>query len=567
MRNTIKRIARIAVTALAVLPGICVPMAAAEAARPLVHQVFTSHMVIQRDALDPVWGWTAAGNTVTVVVNDENGSAIQTKTAVARADGRWQVEVGPFGLVAGHAAYCVSVSAPGEATTTLTDVLIGDVFVCSGQSNMEFGIQKDADAAESIRTATDSKIRMFFVPWATALTPQSGFATTREGSLDGKWQVCSPDVLNAPWAWNGFSAVGYYFARDLRKSAGVPIGMIAAYKGGSPAESWTSVDGLKKDPQLAHHVAAHEKIVANWEAVKAAYPQLKAAAETKWRSALAKWENSDAKERESAARPVLSLPDSPDGGFGAPGNLFNGMISPLLPYVVKGVIWYQGESNADNMDEAREYATLFPNLIEDWRKQWGSRDLPFLFVQLASFKSHPRNAVEEAPWPILREAQSNTLKLPNTGMASAVDVGDANDIHPIHKSSVGKRLALVARHVVYGEEIVCSGPVFLAMEVMADKARIQFKKQLGSALVIGDPPWTPDGVIHGKPRTLDGFAMAGEDHRFVSARAELSGDCLTLTSPEVKHPVAVRYNWAMNPVGNLYNPEGLPAPPFRSDSW
>lgn len=567
MHQTIKPISSGCLRYFAVLVVMNSLTPIAHAASPFVHPLFASHMVLQRDMADPVWGWTTAGHSVTVTVNGPNDKTLQTKTAIANADGRWQVEIGPFPTVANHAPYSMSVSAPGETMARFDDILIGDVYLCSGQSNMEFGIQKDADAPESIRTATDSKIRMFFVPWATALTPQTGLAATRQDSLDGKWQVCSPQVMGAHWAWNGFSAVGYYFARDVRKSAGVPIGMIAAYKGGTPAESWTSVEGLKNEPLLAHHVLAHEKLVANHEAAKAAYPQLKAEAQAKWKSAVAEWEKSKAEGKVVPARPVMRDPVPPDGGFGAPGNLFNGMISPLLCYGIKGALWYQGESNADNMDEAREYSTLFPTMIKDWRKHWGHSNFPFLFVQLASFKPHPKTAVEDAPWPIVREAQTHTLNLPNTGMASAVDLGDANDIHPIHKSSVGQRLALAARHVVYGEKTVWMGPVFHSMSVVADKVRIEFKKQPGSNLVIGVPPWIPGGGTPTLSKTLDGFAIAGEDRRFVAAHAEIVDDCVIVSSPEVKTPVAARYNWATNPVGNLYNPQGLPAPPFRTDPW
>jgi sialate O-acetylesterase len=538
----------------------------ATAANPFVHPLFANHMVLQRDKVDPVWGWTTAGNPVTVTVTGPKG-LVQTHTTQADDQGRWQVKVGPFKAVANDEPYRIAVAAKGETPVQFEDVLIGDVFVCSGQSNMEFGIQTEADGAEAIRTATDSKIRFFFVPWATALTPQAGLAAVKAGSRDGQWQVCSPEVMGAKWAWNGFSAVGYYFAQDIRKSAGVPIGLIATYKGGTPAQSWTSVDGLTKDPRLGNYIADHEKLVANYETARLNYPQQQAEAQAKWKAAVAKWEQAKAEGKTVGGRPSLRQPTPADGGYRAPGNLFNGMIAPLVGFGIKGALWYQGESNADDMEKAREYAILFPRMIHDWREKWGQGDFPFLYVQLAAFKPHPAGAVEEAPWPILRENQLKTLQLPFTGMASAVDVGDGNNIHPVHKSTVGKRLALVARQVVYSEKVVASGPFYQAMTIQTDKIKIDFKQQPGNGLVIGVAPWIPEGGQPERSTTLNGFAIAGEDRKFVVAQAQIVQGSVIVSSPDVKNPVAVRYNWATNPVGNLYNPEGLPAWPFRTDAW
>ncbi len=382
-----------------------------------------------------------------------------------------------------------------------------------------------------------------------------------------------------------FSAIGYYFARDLHRATGRPIGVIESLKGGTPAEAWTSLSGLKKDPSLAHHVANHEKIVADFAARQAVFPKeqenfmaaMKAwnaefekplrEAEAKWKieadRAKAEGRNSPPKPRPPKPRPVA--PQPPDGGFSAPANLFNAFIAPLMPYAINGVIWYQGESNGDNLPEAVEYATLFPRLITDWREKWAEGDFPFLYVQLANFKPAPKTP-SEGNWAWVREAQLKTLSLPKTGMASAVDVGNPDDIHPASKIDIGRRLALAARSVAYGENIVHSGPIYEAMKVEGNRIRLTFT-QLGGGLEIGVPPWTPDGKKPLPSTELKGFGIAGADQKFVWATARIEGNSVVVSSPEVPSPVAVRYGWADNPGGNLYNKEGLPASPFRTDDW
>jgi sialate O-acetylesterase len=549
---------------LRALPLLILPLTAGHASAAVkLPAIFGDHMVLQQGADIPVWGTAAAGEKVTVAL------ASRQLATTADATGRWIVRF----PAAKAGSQPLTLTVKGENSLTFEDVLIGEVWLASGQSNIEFGIQKDAEAAETIRTATDSQIRMFFVPWATALNPQTDLAATPKDSLNGKWQVCSPETMQAKWAWNGFSAVGYYFARDLRKATGHPVGMIASYKGGTPAEAWTSIDGLKKIPALAHHVADHDKLVADFPTKTAAFPQLKAEADEKRKAAEAAWKQAADQAKTAGqpepARPQIPSPPEPDGGFSGPGNNFNAMVAPLIPYAIRGVIWYQGESNGDNMEEAKEYSTLFPTLIQDWRTRWNRGDFPFLYVQLACFKQHPKDAVENAPWPLVREAQQKALALPNTGMASAVDVGDANDIHPIHKRTVGQRLALAARQIAYGEKIVASGPEFQAMEITGDKARITYKKPIaGGALIIGAAPWAPGGETPAPVTTLQGFAIAGDDQKFVTATAEIEKDgTVLLSAPQVPKPVAVRYNWATNPTGNLYNPQQLPATPFRTDAW
>jgi sialate O-acetylesterase len=537
--------------------------------------IFGEHMVLQRGLKLPVWGWASPGEKVTV---NFGGKTASTSTG---ADGTWQLELPPFPASDQPQTFTVA----GKNKITFTDVLVGDVWIASGQSNMEFGIQTDENAKQAIAGAKDSSLRLFFVPWATALDPQKDIAPTPANSLNGKWQVCSPELLAANWAWNGFSAVGYYFARDLRKATGRPVGMIASFKGGTPAEAWTSLSGLKKDPALAHHVADHEKIVSEYAANQAAFPKLQQeflAAMKEWnakyeqplKEAEDQWKIA-ADQAKAAGRPAPPKPQPPqprppapkpaDGGFGAPGNLFNALIAPLIPYAINGVIWYQGESNGDNLAEAVEYATLFPRMITDWREKWGEGDFPFLFVQLANFKPAPKTP-SEGNWPWVREAQLKTLALPNTGMASAVDVGNPDNIHPASKFNVGQRLALAARGVAYHEKIVDSGPLYESMTVEGNSIRVKFR-ETGGGLKLGVPPWTPDGTTPQVSKELKGFGIAGSDQKFVWANARIDGDTVVVSSPEVASPVAVRFGWADNPGGNLYNSAGLPASPFRTDSW
>jgi sialate O-acetylesterase len=427
---------------------------------------------------------------------------------------------------------------------------------------MEFGIQTDRRGKEAIASATDSQIRLFFVPWATALQPKPDIGPPSPLSpLNGKWVVCSPEIMGANWAWHGFSAVGYYFAKEIRRSTGHPVGMIATYKGGTPAQAWTSISGLERDKTLAHYVDDHQRIVDNFTEAQAAYPKQKADYEItikQWNAAAQK------AEQVMPAHSAPKAPTQPDGGYGAPANLFNGMVAPLIPYAIKGVIWYQGESNADKVVQAYEYAALFPQMISDWRERWGQGNFPFLFVQLPNFNALAKTP-SEGNWPWLREAQLKTLSLSNTGMAVTIDIGDPDTIHPPDKWYVAQRLALVARHVAYGQDLIYSGPIYDSMTVEENKIRIKFKN-LGSGMTLASPP-AADGKALPAPTELTGFGIAGADKIFSWAKAILDRDIVVVSSDQVEHPVAVRYDWAQNPYGDLYNKDGLPASPFRTDDW
>ncbi len=519
--------------------------------------MFGDHMVLQQEATLPVWGTADPGEKVTVTAGSENGSAL------ADADGKWMVKLAP--LPAGTAPLTLTVA--GKNSVTFTDVLVGDVWLCSGQSNMEFTVHGAHDANTVVPSSADPQLRLFIVKNKAALQPQT--------DVEGKWEVAGPDTVP------GFSAVAYFFGRDLRATLHRPIGLIGSYWGGTPAEAWVSLSGLQKEPSLQGYVKTYETNCANYPKALADYPAQQAAytaAQAQWQqtygaayqASLKQWSAAVAQARAAnqvppempkAPVPAPKPPVTPDGGKLAPVGLFNGMIAPLIPYALKGVIWYQGESNAGR---AAEYQVLFARLIADWREKWGQGDFPFLFVQLAKFNLSWLG--NDSDWAHLRESQLKSLSIPHTGMAVAFDVGDPNNIHPADKLDVGRRLALVARHVAYGEDLVYSGPLYDAMTVQGNSIVLSFT-QTGSGLAIGTAPWTALGLAPISNAKLVGFKIAGADKNWFPADATLDGLNVVVSSPQVPQPVAVRYAWGNAPDANLYNREGLPASPFRTDDW
>ncbi len=480
--------------ALAFLALILV--AAAPRAELKLHALFTDHMVLQRDLPAPVWGTAEPGDEVIVSI------AGQKKSAKAGADGKWMAKLDPIKAGGPH-----ELSVSGKATLTVKDVLVGEVWVCSGQSNMEQSVRGAANFEKEIAAADFPRIRLFTVPKKPALAPQA--------EVVGAWSICTP--ASVP----NFSAVAYYFGRDLQKAIDVPVGLIHTSWGGTAAELWTRLEVLAGNAELKGLADAHVKRV---EAQKAAEEKAKA-----------------------EGKPAPKTP--------GPGStmLYNGMIAPLLPYGIKGAIWYQGESNASR---AAQYRTLFPAMIKNWRDDWGQGEFPFLFVQLANFRANKNEKLDhpvESSWAELREAQTMSLATPKTGMAVIIDIGDATDIHPKNKQDVGGRLALAAQHVAYGRDLVYSGPIYESMKVEDGKARLSFKHAGGGLVSKGDK--------------LAGFAVAGEDKKFVWADAKIDGNTVIVSSAEVVKPAAVRYAWADYPECNLYNKENLPASPFRTDSW
>lgn len=616
---------------------------------PFLSPVFTDHMVLQRDQKDAVWGWAKPGDKVSVSL------AGQSAEAVAGADGKWQVMLPPLPAGGPH-----TMTVTGPEKVTLNDILIGDVWICSGQSNMEWVVANSNDAQAEIAAANHPQIRSITLPHVTAAQPQTTFTS------DG-WQVCSPQTVG------GFTAVGYYFGRKLHEELKVPVGLIHTSWGGTIAEAWASKEGLEPigdfnaamaaleaqagaagaDPQadwFAKHDAGMKEgwsgeafndaawttieqplqwtgspvaELANLDGVvwfrrpialsqdflgKGAVLQLGAIDDDDtvwfngrqvgsgegWNKARSYKIPADLIKLGKNVIAIRVVDHSGGGGMVGPadqmklafdtaflplrgkwrykvgadfaknppfprragGNpnvptvLYNAMVSPLLPYGIKGAIWYQGESNAGR---AQQYRKVLPALIGDWRKRFGQGDFPFYIVQLANFTPR-RTEPGESDWAELREAQAMTGKnVPNSGIAVTIDIGDAADIHPRNKQDVGKRLALQALKKTYGKDLVAAGPEFKSATVEGGAIRLGFDS-VGGGLV------AKDGA-------LKGFAIAGEDKKFVWAEAKIDGETVVVSSPQVAKPVAVRYGWENNPDATLFNKEGLPAGPFRSDDW
>jgi sialate O-acetylesterase len=610
-------------------------------------RLFTDRMVLQRDVHVPVWGWAGAGDQVVVTLDGADYSA------VADGTGAWMVRLEPMAAGGPHT---MSVRS-GEIELQVRDIMAGDVWLASGQSNMEWVV---ADAAGT--PTADPGMRHFKVPRSWAYDEVDSLA-------GGEWERAAMENVGT------FTAVGYYFARELRQHIGVPIGIINSSWGGSRIEPWMSLDALGMDradfariraDEQARQEAIRERVRArlgrvpdkdaglvdgvarwaapalddsewftvpvpsNWEA--AGFDGMDGVAWYRTRFELT------ADDVERGVQLGLGMIDDSDitwvngvevgsmdnawnqarlyevpsdvlevgenvisvrvedfqggGGIAGPtetvfldvggarrqlphewrfmvgrvslnsdGNknqvatlLWNKMIHPILRFPIKGVIWYQGESNADRMEDALAYDELFQDMIHSWRDAWQQDDLPFFWAQLASFMAVDDDPNAESNWAVLREAQSAALALPNTGQAILIDIGEADDIHPRNKQDVGHRLALAARKVAYGEDVVYSGPTYRDCEFSAGQANISFNHRGGGLVARGEE--------------LRGFAVAGPDRHFVWAQARIDGDRVVVWSDAVPNPVAVRYAWANNPeAANLYNAEGLPAAPFRTDRW
>ena len=510
---------------LAVFLAVLLPLALR--ADVTLAPLFTDHAVLQQGKPVPVWGRAAPDEPVTVAFRD------QTVHATAGKDGSWIVY-----LAALQPGAPADLVVTGHNTVRLTDVVVGEVWVCAGQSNMEFrvwgppgDVYRVDNADAEVAAATHPLIRQFKVERAVAARP----ADTAKGA----WVVCSPETVK------DFTAVGYFFARDLAARLGVPVGIINSTWGGTAIESWLSDAALKSDPAFAavgerwtKALAAAPKLRAEREALVAQLATEEAAARAAGPAKLAEF------EKHVPWMPPLPGPDSPD----APASLFNGMINPLLPGAIRGVLWYQGESN---VGRPAEYGPLLKALITCWRQYWGQGDFPFYLVQLPNYQN-PGDPTGVA-WARLREAQASALALPNTGMAVTIDIGDPANIHPRNKQEVGRRLALIARHEVYDIPGDWSGPIFKAAVREGAAMRVSFD-HAGTGLLAHDKP-------------LAGFALAGIDRQFHPATAQIDGNTVVVTAPGVKFPEAVRYAWADAPDANLCDGAGLPAAPFRSDDW
>jgi sialate O-acetylesterase len=476
--------------------------------------LFTDHIVLQRDDTDPVWGTAGPGEQITVTFRD------QKLTTTADEHGQWQVELKNLSL--GDPA---TLTVAGKNTLTLNDVLVGDVWLCSGQSNMGFPLNAVENASAETAAADHPDIRHQRVALTTSPTPQDDVKTSG-------WQVSSP--VTAP----NFSAVAYLFARDLEHDLHIPIGIVNSSWGGTGVTAWTSLDALKSDPVCA-------AVLSDWDKQLAKYPEAKAAYDEKLKA----WEKQQA-DAKAAGQPFTvkkPLPPPGPGDRNTPAGLFNGMIHPIMHYAFKGIVWYQGEQDASK--NAR-YRTWFPVMIKQWRHDFGQGDLPFLYVQLPNNNSEGANSTS---WAFMRGVQAEALSLPNTGMAVTIDVGEDTNVHPKKKQPVAQRLARIAEAKVYGMNVPYEGPIFDSATVEGNAIVVHFKRGADGLKIKGDK--------------LNEITLAGDDKQFHPADAVIDGDTLRITSTDVPHPVAVRYAWRNGSSANLYNKFDLPAGPFRSDNW
>lgn len=480
---------------------------------------FGSGMVLQREAPIQLWGKAAPGEKITVTLADAS-----VEVAADQA-GAWRVTLPA--RAGGDTPLSLRIRGTNELR--FDNVLVGDVWLCSGQSNMNLRVANAANAKAEIAGAAFPRIRLFTVAREVADAPQS--------DLKGRWEACSPETVGT------FSAVAYFFGRQLHRELGVPVGLIHSSWGGTAAEAWTPRETLAASAEL-------QPILARWDAAVADYPRLKAEFETNRERLVAEWKVAVA-EAKKAGRPAPAEPRlrTGPGTQYQPAGLYHAMVAPLATLPLRGVIWYQGEANAGR---AAQYRTLFPAMIGAWRDAWGRPDLPFLYVQLPNLDRQPEPS--RSGWAELREAQLLALALPHTGMAVCIDIGDPKDLHPVNKQDVGNRLALAAETLVYGRP--AAGRVS-PLYVRAEKA--------GAGMVVHFK--TADGLAARGGGELKGFTLAGADQVFRPAQARIEGDTLVVTSDTVAAPAAVRYAWADNPDCNLVSSAGLPASPFRSDDW
>ncbi len=436
--------------------------------------VFSDNAVLQKGMMMPVWGTADDGERVTVSFQDQ-------RVSTTARSGSWMVKLRPLKQ---GGPFTMTVS--GKNTVEIKNLLVGEVWFASGQSNMAFPLSKTEDGEKEAASSADPLLRLGTITRGASSVPLTETAVN--------WEEAGPQTSG------DFSAVAYYFGKQLRKILGCPVGLLDGARGGTRIEAWMSEEALKPfEGQYDVRKPKNGSDSANWNTASA---------------------------------------------------LWNGVVAPLVPYPIRGVIWYQGEANAGNADL---YRKTFPAMIRDWRKAWGS-EYPFLFVQLAPYQKIVTEPQESA-WAELRDAQLFTSQtVPNTAMAVITDCGDPNDIHPKRKEPVGYRLALAAEALAYGmKTAVYKGPAYRSMSVVGDRAVLQFDNAYGGLVAKGD--------------NLTGFTIAGEDHRFHNARATILGSRVVVSSDAVDKPVAVRYGWANCPVVNIFNRAGLPASPFRTDSF
>ncbi len=482
--------------------------------------VISANMVLQREEPVQVWGWADAGEKVTVTF------AGQSVSTTADAQGNWSVKLKP--MKASSEGRPLTVKGANEIK--LDNVLVGEVWIASGQSNMQWTVSRSANAQKEIAAADYPHIRFFTVRREPFPKPQNDTV--------GQWLPVSPET-----AKGDLTAVGYFFARELYKELNVPVGILNTNWGGTVAEAWTPREHLLSQPSLKYLIDQYEQRLAGYDEAKARAEHEKALAQWKEQAARAKAEGKKPPRQPQMAKPPGKFQNSPT-------TLYNGMIHPIINYAVRGAIWYQGESN---VGRAYEYRTLFPAMIQSWRDRFANPDMPFYFVQLApyhyNYQSHGKHMLPEQ-W----ESQLLTLKhVPHTGMAVTTDITTINDIHPPNKQDVGKRLALWALAKDYGKNVPFSGPIYQDVKITGDKAIVSFEHAKGLKAADGKP--------------LTHFQIAGADRQWHDAAARIEGDTVVVTSDKVQKPVAVRFAWHNVAVPNLVNGAGLPASPFRTDDW
>ena len=481
--------------------------------------LFTDHAVLQCDAVVPVWGWADAGTEVIVEF------AGQKKTAVADASGKWLVKLDAL-KTSSEAQTLFVTDGKTKARILLQDILVGEVWLGSGQSNMAMTVERAKDFEAEKKRADMPLVRMF--------KEESAAADAERAEGKGRWVVCTPDTVG------GFSATLFFFGREIHNALRVPAGLINSSVGGTPIEAWIAAEPQRASEPLRPFFAAVEN-----DGPKVVSEEAKA----KYESALARWLVA-AKKARAEKQPVPRKPRDPSAALARKpkaGGLFNGKIAPLIPYAIRGAIWYQGEANSAPA-KAPFYQYQLPLLVADWRLRWGY-EFPFAWAQLPNF-----GGKNDRDWPTVREAMLKTLALPKTGMGVNIDIGEETNIHPANKQEVGRRLSLWALGTVYGQPVgATSGPLPAGHQVRNGEMALSFSHT--------------DGGLTAKDGELKGFIIAGDDRQWKSARARIEGHTVVVSSPEVKKPVAARYAWDNYPVCNLYNGAGLPASPFRTDNW
>jgi len=477
--------------------------------------LISDHMVLQASEPVSIWGWAAADEKISVEIGE------QKFITQAGQNGEWRVELKPLKTGA-H----LTITVRGANTIVVNDVLVGEVWLGSGQSNMGLQVKGANNFAVERAAADIPEIRMFTVEHNTS--------SNLLDDCKGTWLVCNSNHVG------NFSAALYFFGRNLHQSLKVPVGLIHSSWGGTAIQPWMPLEVLTNYSGYPAMLARKQKDIANWPARK---QQIEAD--------LKAWEIADAAAKAAhQPEPVKPwMPGPPDSGANMPSQIYNAMIHPLIHYWIRGVVWYQGEANAGGgAAGAADYTELQSRLIAGWRQNWGIGDFPFYYTQLPNWNNdgdHTSNS-----WAFFREGQANILKVPNTGMAVTIDIGEANNIHPKNKQEAGRRLALQALAKTYRQKVVCHGPEFLRSEINGAELKIIFTHT--------------DGGLAAQGGKLKGFAIAGADRKWHPADARIADDAVMVSSREVRQPVAARYDWANNPDGNLYNGAGLPAMPFRT---